>query len=204
MAMEARCYHGGDNRTQMKPLHYEARDHIAYVVMFAYLAIAIVFRIVGIWRRNKIFNNDTLYAVIRSYGLQHIIYFIRLSDWYMKGVIYEKNWPCSCLWRNKLLRLADTAKRNYRTGGIKWYSVGTSGRKDWNHRCEPHRRRCPCHGKRGSFWHQHTHSGRENFLCTEPETSGRYPYSALWRGRAGLSPSLLWQRENIRIPHSEP
>ena len=48
MAMEARCYHGGDNRTQMKPLHYEARDHIAYVVMFAYLAIAIVFRIVGI------------------------------------------------------------------------------------------------------------------------------------------------------------
>ena len=32
----------------MKPLHYEARDHIAYVVMFAYLAIAIVFRIVGI------------------------------------------------------------------------------------------------------------------------------------------------------------
>ena len=48
MAMEERCYHGGDNRTQMKPLHYEARDHIAYVVMFAYLAIAIVFRIVGI------------------------------------------------------------------------------------------------------------------------------------------------------------
>ena len=25
MAMEARCYHGGDNRTQMKPLHYESR-----------------------------------------------------------------------------------------------------------------------------------------------------------------------------------
>ena len=48
MAMEARCYHGGDNRTQMKPLHYESRDYIAYVVMFAYLGIAIVFRIVGI------------------------------------------------------------------------------------------------------------------------------------------------------------
>lgn len=48
MAMEARCYHGGDNRTQMKPLHYESRDYIAYVAMFAYLAIAIIFRIAGI------------------------------------------------------------------------------------------------------------------------------------------------------------
>ena len=28
MAMEARCYHGGDHRTQMKPLHYEKRDCI--------------------------------------------------------------------------------------------------------------------------------------------------------------------------------
>ena len=48
MAMEARCYHGGDNRTQMKPLHYESRDYISYVVMWTYLGIAIVFRIVGI------------------------------------------------------------------------------------------------------------------------------------------------------------
>mgnify|MGYP000506116143 FL=1 len=42
MAMEARCYHGGDNRTQMKPLRYESRDYISYVVMWAYLGIAIV------------------------------------------------------------------------------------------------------------------------------------------------------------------
>ena len=48
MAMEARCYHGGDKRTQMKPLRYESRDYISYVVMWAYLGIAIVFRIVGI------------------------------------------------------------------------------------------------------------------------------------------------------------
>ena len=48
MAMEARCYHGGDNRTQMKPLHYQSRDYIAYVVMWGYLAIAIIFRVVGI------------------------------------------------------------------------------------------------------------------------------------------------------------
>ena len=28
MAMEARCYHGGDGRTQMKPLAYEKRDYL--------------------------------------------------------------------------------------------------------------------------------------------------------------------------------
>ena len=47
MAMEARCYHGGDNRTQMKPLHYTRRDHIAYVVLFVYLAVAIGVRVMG-------------------------------------------------------------------------------------------------------------------------------------------------------------
>ena len=47
MAMEARCYHGGDNRTQMKPLHYTRRDHRAYVVLFVYLAVAIGFRVMG-------------------------------------------------------------------------------------------------------------------------------------------------------------
>lgn len=48
MAMEARCYHGGDNRTQMKPLHYQTRDYMAYLVMFVYLFIAIGFRVAGI------------------------------------------------------------------------------------------------------------------------------------------------------------
>lgn len=48
MAMEARCYHGGDDRTQMKPLVYASRDYIAYVVLAAYLAVAIAFRVVGI------------------------------------------------------------------------------------------------------------------------------------------------------------
>ena len=48
MAMEARCYHGGDHRTQMKPLCYAKRDGIAYGILAAYLAISIVFRIVGI------------------------------------------------------------------------------------------------------------------------------------------------------------
>lgn len=48
MAMEARCYHGGEQRTQMKPLHYEKRDRVAYVVLVVYLAVAIGFRVFGI------------------------------------------------------------------------------------------------------------------------------------------------------------
>lgn len=37
MAMEARCYRGGDHRTKMKPLHYEKRDYIAYMIVACYL-----------------------------------------------------------------------------------------------------------------------------------------------------------------------
>ena len=48
MAMEARCYHGGDGRPQMKPLIYKGRDYVAYAIVFAYLGVSIVFRIVGI------------------------------------------------------------------------------------------------------------------------------------------------------------
>lgn len=48
MAMEARCYHGGEGRTQMKPLTYAGRDYVAYVVMFAYLGVSIAFRMLGI------------------------------------------------------------------------------------------------------------------------------------------------------------
>ncbi len=41
MAMEARCYRGGDGRTKMKPLRYEARDRMAYLVCLVYLAVVI-------------------------------------------------------------------------------------------------------------------------------------------------------------------
>jgi len=41
MAMEARCYHGGEGRTKMKPLVYAARDRIAYLVLWLYLAAMI-------------------------------------------------------------------------------------------------------------------------------------------------------------------
>ncbi len=32
MAMEARCYHGGEGRTRMKPLKYNGRDKAAYLI----------------------------------------------------------------------------------------------------------------------------------------------------------------------------
>ena len=40
LAMEARCYHGGDGRTRMKPLHYQKRDYIAYAVMGLYMVLS--------------------------------------------------------------------------------------------------------------------------------------------------------------------
>ena len=48
MAMEARCYHGGEGRTQMKPLIYQKRDYVAYGIVWVYLAVSIVFRVLGI------------------------------------------------------------------------------------------------------------------------------------------------------------
>lgn len=39
MAMEARCYHGGEGRTKMKPLRYQSRDRIAYALMLIYFAV---------------------------------------------------------------------------------------------------------------------------------------------------------------------
>ncbi len=41
MAMEARCYRGGEGRTKMKPLIYRKRDFIAYGVLLAYMAAVI-------------------------------------------------------------------------------------------------------------------------------------------------------------------
>lgn len=47
MAMEARCYHGGEGRTQMKPLIYKKRDIIAYSIICSYLLVSIAWRIWG-------------------------------------------------------------------------------------------------------------------------------------------------------------
>ncbi len=46
MAMEARCYRGGEGRTKMKPLHYEKRDYLAYTVLVVYLVLAIAEKMV--------------------------------------------------------------------------------------------------------------------------------------------------------------
>ena len=41
MAMEARCYRGGEGRTKMKPLRYEQIDRKAYAILVLYLIIMI-------------------------------------------------------------------------------------------------------------------------------------------------------------------
>ena len=42
MAMEARCYHGGEGRTKMKPLKYKAGDRVAYIVTLVYMVLIFV------------------------------------------------------------------------------------------------------------------------------------------------------------------
>jgi len=47
MAMEARCYHGGEGRTRMKPLKYTKKDAVAYLCLAGYLAAVIVISRLG-------------------------------------------------------------------------------------------------------------------------------------------------------------
>ncbi len=46
MAMEARCYRGGEGRTKMKPLVYVKRDYYAYGVVALFMAAIIAVRVV--------------------------------------------------------------------------------------------------------------------------------------------------------------
>ena len=47
MAMEARCYHGGEGRTKMKPFKYHYQDRLAYAITWGYLiAIVVIGRFV--------------------------------------------------------------------------------------------------------------------------------------------------------------
>ena len=39
LAMDARCYNGGEGRTKMKPLMYVKRDYVAYAVVLLYLIL---------------------------------------------------------------------------------------------------------------------------------------------------------------------
>jgi energy-coupling factor transport system permease protein len=45
MAMEARCYHGGEGRTKMKPLRYSKKDGMAYLIVIVFFAGVILLRI---------------------------------------------------------------------------------------------------------------------------------------------------------------
>ena len=47
-AMECRCYHGGEGRTQLRELRYEARDYVALTAGAVILAAVIVMRNLGI------------------------------------------------------------------------------------------------------------------------------------------------------------
>ncbi|MCH5338542.1 MAG: energy-coupling factor transporter transmembrane protein EcfT [Acetatifactor sp.] len=50
MAMESRCYRGGEGRTKMKPLIYQRRDRLAYLWIVLYLTISITAgRLVWLW-----------------------------------------------------------------------------------------------------------------------------------------------------------
>lgn len=42
MAMEARCYRGGEGRTKMKPLVYRKKDYIAYAITITYVVFAVL------------------------------------------------------------------------------------------------------------------------------------------------------------------
>lgn len=48
MAMEARCYRGGEGRTKMKPLKYKRKDYLGYLTLLVYLAFVISIRIVEV------------------------------------------------------------------------------------------------------------------------------------------------------------
>ena len=44
MAMEARCYRGGEGRTKMKPLKYQRYDYIAYGILVIYIVAILMVR----------------------------------------------------------------------------------------------------------------------------------------------------------------
>jgi energy-coupling factor transport system permease protein len=45
MAMEARCYHGDEGRTKMKPLQYKRDDRLAYLILALYLLAMIAINV---------------------------------------------------------------------------------------------------------------------------------------------------------------
>ena len=46
LAMEARCYRGGESRTKMKPLHYAIKDYLGYLILLIYMGTIVIAGIV--------------------------------------------------------------------------------------------------------------------------------------------------------------
>lgn len=44
LAMEARCYHGGEGRTKMRPLKYKQADLVAYFLIAVYFVVVVLVR----------------------------------------------------------------------------------------------------------------------------------------------------------------
>lgn len=44
LAMDARCYHGEEGRTKMKPLQYDRNDYIVYILLVVYLVVLIILK----------------------------------------------------------------------------------------------------------------------------------------------------------------
>ena len=62
MAMEARCYRGGDGRTKMKPLVYKKRDAVAYIILFAFVVLSIL---LGRWSVITGFFNNIYLNILK-------------------------------------------------------------------------------------------------------------------------------------------
>ena len=48
MAMEARCYHGGEGRTRMKEMRVSRRDYAAVLFIVTFLVALEIIKVVGI------------------------------------------------------------------------------------------------------------------------------------------------------------
>lgn len=47
LAMDARCYHGSENRSNMNPLKYQAADIVAYGILVLYAGMILGYRILS-------------------------------------------------------------------------------------------------------------------------------------------------------------
>lgn len=56
LAMESRCYRGGEGRTKLRPLKYEKRDGFAYFCLLVYILGMTALRLWGTWSQFQMFE----------------------------------------------------------------------------------------------------------------------------------------------------